>query len=202
MLNHHIKSVHEPFVCYLCFQASGACVRFASKNTFDQHILLNHSSATVDKISEDTESFDESICSPKALLPLFDEDISSEDISNEIQNFSKTISNSLEDRNIAELNIAAKKKGHPGLANLAISQKNKIKHLTKSKPRIKIIRDKIFKSFETKQSDTFFCPVCHKLADFDPPTIECQNCLKWFHWPCVQIKRNISGEWFCKSCKN
>ncbi|XP_077553174.1 uncharacterized protein LOC144167924 [Haemaphysalis longicornis] len=53
---------------------------------------------------------------------------------------------------------------------------------------------------EKKRLDHWFCGVCQGEED-GTNMISCDQCLEWFHWPCVKVsKKDIQKHWFCSFC--
>lgn len=54
---------------------------------------------------------------------------------------------------------------------------------------------------ESKNSSDWSCLVCGK-SNNSKPTICCDSCDKWYHWPCVGITKppKEQDSWFCKTC--
>ena len=82
---------------------------------------------------------------------------------------------------------------------------NKQKKKAKQTKPVKSKSDKVEKmeKKETKKdsSSSWFCLVCKK-SNNSKPTICCDSCDQWFHWPCVGIvvPPKQSEAWFCDRC--
>ncbi|XP_070395614.1 uncharacterized protein [Dermacentor albipictus] len=52
-----------------------------------------------------------------------------------------------------------------------------------------------------KQEELWLCGQCKRKDDGEIKMISCDRCLEWFHWPCVQVKKQDIGRlWFCPGC--
>ena len=89
--------------------------------------------------------------------------------------------------------------------------KNK-SNVAKTPPAANIKRKRYFRKKSKVVGPTYFCRVCNKLCkgdNIDPNdqnefSIQCDLCMLWFHWPCVNIfDRNdprVCDEFFCLEC--
>lgn len=51
----------------------------------------------------------------------------------------------------------------------------------------------------SRKEDISVLCVCRMPQEFDVKTVECENCLEWYHLKCVGLQSS-PGEWICKSC--
>nr|XP_054924371.1 uncharacterized protein LOC126527534 [Dermacentor andersoni] len=59
----------------------------------------------------------------------------------------------------------------------------------------------IFSVATKKQEELWLCGQCKRKDDGEIKMISCDRCLEWFHWPCVQVKKQDIGRlWFCPGC--
>ncbi|XP_077549572.1 uncharacterized protein LOC144162783 [Haemaphysalis longicornis] len=54
------------------------------------------------------------------------------------------------------------------------------------------------KKYFTAEAWRLLCAQCKKKDDGEIKMISCDQCLEWFHWPCVKVKKeDIKRHWFC-----
>lgn len=52
------------------------------------------------------------------------------------------------------------------------------------------------------QNEPIYC-VCQQVAFGRMIMCSNKNCsTKWYHFPCVSLKRGVKGKWYCPACRN
>ena len=60
-----------------------------------------------------------------------------------------------------------------------------------------------------KQRDICYCPTCDKVCcepeeleenEVAEYSVQCSQCDLWYHWHCVNLKRNPKNDWICEGC--
>lgn len=76
--------------------------------------------------------------------------------------------------------------------------KKQSKHSKSSNPAS---RPEKLEKKESKSSPGWSCLVCKKSSN-SKPTICCDSCDQWFHWPCVGIviPPKTQDSWYCETC--